>query len=132
VVTATPEPAGEPPPDTAAPTVALGAATRQKLATVLRRGIRISVLCSEACSAASSVVIPSSDAIKLRISKSAITAGRSNLALGSGRRYVVIKLTSSIRKRLARARSVLVQVRVTATDAAGNRRTVKKAARLAR
>jgi hypothetical protein len=133
-VTNTPEPPPPPPPppDTAAPTVSLGAASRQKLGTVLRKGIRVSVLCSEACRAESTVVIPSSDAIKLRLSKSAITAGRKGLRLGTGRRYVTIKLTSSVRKRLARARSVLVQIRVTATDAAGNRRTVKKAVRLAR
>ncbi len=133
-VTATPESPVEPlaPPDRTPPTVTLGVASRQNLATILRRGIRVSVLCSEACRAETSVVIPSGAALKLRLSKSAITAGRKGLGLGSGRRYVTIKLTSSVRKRLARARSVLVQVRVTARDAAGNRRTVKKAVRLAR
>jgi subtilisin len=118
--------------DTLRPTVTLRAASRQRLGTVLRRGIRVSVLCSEACRAEATVVIPSAAAIKLRISKTAITAGRKALPMGSGRRYVTIRLTSAIRKRLARARSVLVQLRLTATDAAGNRGTAKKAVRLAR
>jgi subtilisin family serine protease len=138
-----PPPASEPPPlsaadtpppapDRSAPTAALGAASRQRIGTVLRKGMRVGVLCSEACRAEASVVIASSQAAKLRLPRRTTTAGRKRLALGTGKRYVTIKLTSAVRKRLARARSVLVQVRVEVADGAGNTRTVKKSVRLTR
>jgi hypothetical protein len=107
-------------PDTTAPRPSLGVASRQKLSTVLRKGLRVNVLCDEGCRAEARVVLKGS------------TAGRKALKLGTGKRLVIVKLTSAVRRRLARSRSVLVQVRVTVTDAAGNARTVKKNVRMTR
>jgi hypothetical protein len=69
-------------------------------------------------------------ATQLRISGKAVTAGRSVRGAAIGDRVVTIRLTSAVRRRLARAKSVLVQVRVTVTDAAGNAATVSRAVRL--
>lgn len=118
------------PVDTAPPGATVGVAKRQRIGTVSRKGLRVSVLCTEACRVDSRVIIASSSAIKLRLSKSATTAGRKGLGLGTGRRVATIKLTSTVRRRIARARSVLVQVRVLVTDAAGNARTIKRSVRL--
>jgi hypothetical protein len=94
--------------------------------------MRVSILCSEPCRVDARAIISGSAAIRLRLSKSALTAGRKALGLGSGRRVATIKLTSRVRRRIARARSVLVQVLVVVTDAAGNDRTIKRSVRLVR
>ncbi|HEX8053516.1 MAG TPA: S8 family serine peptidase [Thermoleophilaceae bacterium] len=130
VTTTTTTPPAE--PDRTAPAASLGVATRQRIGTVLRKGIRVSMLCSESCRADASVIIASSEAAKLGLGRRAVTGGRKGLELGGGKRTVAIKLTSAVRKRLALARSVLVQLRVTVTDAGGNARTVKKSVRLTR
>jgi subtilisin len=106
--------------DTTAPRLSVGASSKQRLATVLRSGIRVNVLCDEACRAES------------RIELSGSLAGRKGLTLGTGKRTATIKLTSSARRRLARTRSVLVRLRVTVTDAAGNTASVKKNLRISR
>ena len=120
--------------DTSAPTVSYSTASRQRIATVSRSGIRLSVSCSEACRLASSVVIAGKEAVRLRLSRRRVdyVAGRRNGGLATGRRTLTIKLTSAVRRRLARSRTALVQVRLTATDATGNARTAKKSVRLAR
>jgi subtilisin family serine protease len=115
----TPPPSSEA-ADRTPPALTIGAASRRRLTTALRRGIRVNVLCNEACRAES------------RLELSGSTAGRKGLTLGSGKRTVTIKLTSATRRRLARVRSVLLRLRVTVTDAAGNTRSTKKNLRLTR
>lgn len=116
----TPPPPPPEPADVRAPVVSYSMASRQKIATVLRRGLRVSVACSEPCRLATSAAYGST------------TAGRKNAGLASGRRVVTIKLTSAVRRRLARTRSALLRVRIRATDAAGNVRSVSKSVRLTR
>ena len=109
-----------PPADTRAPALAIGAASRQRLSTVLSHGIRVNVLCDEACGA------------EARIELAGATAGRKGLVLGTGKRTLTIRLTSATRRKLARVRSVVVRLRVTVTDAAGNTTSTKKNLRLTR
>ena len=118
------------PPDTTPPGASVTTSKRQRIATVLSRGLRVSVLCDEPCRAEARAVISSSSAIRLRLAKSAIAAGRKDLLLGTGRRVAAIRFTSKVRRRIARARSVLVKVEVVVTDAAGNGRTIKRTVRL--
>ena len=130
-----PDPPPPPPPvDRTAPVVSYSTASRQKIGTVSRKGIRVSVNCSEACRLQSSVVISGREAVRLKISRRRVevTAGRKNAGLGTGRRVLTIKLTTAVRRQLARNRTALVQVRIVATDAAGNARTVKRSIRLVR
>jgi hypothetical protein len=92
------------------------------------------VACSEPCRLASSVVISGREAVRLRLSRKRVdyVAGSRNGGLATGRRTLTIKLKSAVRRRLAANRSALVQVRVVATDAAGNGRTTKKSVRFVR
>ena len=109
-----------PPPDATAPQLAIGASSRQSLRTALSKGIRVNVLCDEACRA------------ETRLELSGASAGRKGLTLGTGKRTVTIRLTSATRRKLARVRSALVRLRVTVTDAAGNTTSTKKNLRLTR
>jgi subtilisin family serine protease len=123
-----------PPPDTTAPVVSYNLASRQRISSVSRNGIRVNVGCSEACSLQSAIVISGKEALRLRLVRRAadVTAGRKNAGLASVRRTFTIRLTSAVRRRLATARSALVRVQIVAMDAAGNARTVKKSIRLVR
>jgi hypothetical protein len=120
--------------DTARPGVSYSAASRQRSATVSRNGMRVSVRCTEACRLASSVVISGREAVRLRLVRRAaeVVAGTRNGGLATGRRVLTVRLKSAVRRRLARNRSALVQIRIVATDAAGNARSVKKSVRLVR
>jgi subtilisin family serine protease len=120
--------------DTRRPSVSYSTPSRQRVATVSRAGIRMSVKCSEACRLASSVVIGGSEAVRLKLSRKRADylAGRAKAGLAKGRRTLTIKLTSAVRRRLASSGGALVQVRLTATDAAGNARSVKRSVRLVR
>ena len=109
-----------PAPDTTPPSARIGAASRQRISTVSRKGLRVSVACAEACR------------IDARLLVGSLTAGKKGGALAPGRRTLTLRLTSTARRRLARRRSVLVRVQVVVTDAAGNARTVKKSVRLVR
>ncbi len=119
--------------DTLAPAAKLSSSSRQRIGTVSRTGLRVAVTCSEPCRLLSRVVLGSSTARQLSlVRRGSFVAGQRARGLGAGRRIVTIRLTSRVRRQLARARTVLTQVRVTATDAAGNARTVKRAVRLIR
>ncbi|HEX8648351.1 MAG TPA: S8 family serine peptidase [Thermoleophilaceae bacterium] len=120
--------------DTKRPAVSLSTPSRQRIATVSRSGLRVSVNCSEACRLASTVVVAGKEAVRLGLSRKRVeyVAGRKNGGLATGRRTLEIKLTSATRRRLARNRSALVQLRLTATDAAGNARAVKRSVRFVR
>ena len=120
--------------DTRRPAVSYSTASRQRISTVSRKGIRVSVSCSEACRLESSVVIAGKEAVRLRLTRKRAdyVAGRRNGGLATGRRTLTIKLASAVRRRLASSRSALVQVRIAATDAAGNARSVKRSVRLVR
>ena len=120
--------------DTRPPSVSYSVGSRQRIATVSRTGIRVSVRCTEACRLESSVVIAGKEAVRLKLSRKRTdyVAGRRNGSLATGRRTLTIKLTSKVRRNLARNRSALVQLRLTATDEAGNSRAVKRSVRLIR
>jgi subtilisin family serine protease len=129
-----PPPPPPPPPDTTAPVVAYGVVSRQRISSVSRNGIRVAVVCSEACSLRSAIVVTGKEAVRLRLVRRStdVTAGRKNAGLASMRRTLTIRLTSTVRKRLATARTALVQLQLVATDAAGNGRIVRKSIRLVR
>ena len=96
--------------------------------------MRVNVTCSEACRLAASVVITGREAVRLGISRRRVdvTAGRRAAGPATRRRTLTIRLTSAVRRRLARNRTALVQLRIVATDAAGNARTVRRSVRLVR
>ena len=120
--------------DTVPARVSHSVASRQRIATVSRTGIRVSVRCSEVCRLASSIVLSGREAVRLRLTRKRVdyVAGRRKAGLAGGRRVLTIKLKSAVRRRLARNRSALVQLRMVATDTAGNTRSAKRSVRLVR
>ena len=133
---------GSVPPPTAAPApadrtapVPAIAIPRQRLGRVLARGLRLTMRCSEACTASAEALLPGRMARRVRLSRggTARIARRSALRLAAGtRKSVSLRLTRSARRRLARVGRVVLTVRMSARDAAGNRRVTSRRASLRR
>ena len=108
-------------PDTQAPTVR-SAAAKTKLATLLKKGLRVTANCSEACSVAAQLQIPAKTAKKLGLGKKLTVIGKGSASsANAGDVGIPVKLTKKAKARLKRARSLKAKLVVTATDAAGNR-----------
>jgi subtilisin len=106
--------------DTAAPAVA-AAVRRQALARVLRRGLRATVTTSEAAS------------VTAELWRKGRRVGRIRVAVdAAGPTTVRVRLARAARARLARLDAVRLTLRVSARDAAGNARAVRRALRLTR
>ncbi|MBW3653926.1 MAG: hypothetical protein KY433_10120 [Actinobacteria bacterium] len=119
-------------PDARAPVARVAARKLQKLG----RNVRVSVSCpEEACvvSASGAVSVPKiggaqARRFKLKKLSTAITKG-ATARLGPKLSYAARR---SIRRALARGRRITVKLTVTATDAAGNSRTLTRYVRLKR
>jgi hypothetical protein len=98
-----------PEPDVTAPDATVRV-PRQRLRSVLRRGLSVFVGCTEHCS------------FEAGLAKSATL--RSRLASAGEERRVVLNLSRAQRRTLARTRRVTVRVRV--ADAAGNARVLRQ------
>lgn len=107
--------------DTLAPAVAVSVPRGQRLRRVLRRGLRVRVGANEAGRAVVDALVDRR--LLRRPSGSALArVGRRSRAVQAGRRATLtIKLSRKARRRLARARRVRLTVRVSVTDASGNR-----------
>lgn len=119
----TPGPGPPPPADTTAPTVKLKVVKGQRLAAVLKSGLRVQAGCSEACSGTATLTLDAKLAKKLRV---AAKLGTVNVRLtAAGSRVVVVKIGKKGRAALRRAKRVALQVRARAADAAGNSAAAK-------
>ena len=95
---------------------------KQRLRTVLRRGLRVILSCSERCTARSA----------LFRGKKGVGKATVRLA-GAGKKTFRIKLSRKAKKALKHSRSVKLKLRTTAVDQVGNRsRTNTRAVRLRR
>ena len=117
-------PATAPPPvaDTEAPRVALRVARVSRLRTVLRRGIRIQVTCSEACSVNAKALLRNR---QVRVTPTEHISVR-------GTRTLLIRLSRGGKQRLRRARSQAISLAISATDRAGNTRSLRRVLRVKR
>lgn len=113
-------------PDTSAPSIVITKlATRVKLKSLLKSGIGFTVKPSESSSLEIALLASSTSA---HISKAYnLTLATKTLRRGTGARSVKLKPN---RKLLGHAKKFSLLLRVTATDAAGNRRTVSKTVRV--
>jgi hypothetical protein len=111
------------PNDVTPPSARLVAPIRQRLATVLARGVFVPVSCSESCGISVAVLLDRQTARKLDL------AGRAGPAvLGTatarvataGSRSLRARLTQRARRALRPVKSVRVTVQVLVSDAAGN------------
>jgi len=125
---------GSPPaadPDRTPPRIRIRVAGRQRLRTLLRRGLRVNVICSEACQVRARALVRRLSARRGRASASGFVAGRdATRVAASGKRRLVIRLRKSARRRLARSRAARVVLRVSASDLAGNVRAAKRQIRV--
>jgi hypothetical protein len=105
-----------------------------RLRTLLRSGIRISVGCSEGCSVRAQALLPRRRARRIRPVTEALTlAGRVVAQVSASRRRVLrIKLRRGAKRRIVAARRPLMQLKVSARDAAGNARAVVRRIRVKR
>jgi uncharacterized repeat protein (TIGR01451 family) len=123
-----------PPPlavaDTTPPALTLVIAARQKLLTALRRGLRATAGCSEACAIRVKLLIAKKLARKLKLP---IVVGKAtkNLA-AAGTTNLVVKFTAKAKRKLAKLRSVRLTLELLAADPAGNAATARKAVTLRR
>jgi hypothetical protein len=107
------------PADKTPPTLGLVIA-KTKLATLLKKGLPVTVSSSEPCTFSIALVIDSTTAKKLHLSR-VVTVGRASGALTTaGKQKVVVKLTKKAKKALKKATSVAITVKTTAKDTAGN------------
>jgi subtilisin family serine protease len=119
----TPEPQPAPPPpaaDTTPPVVTVRAPSRARSSTVRRRGIPVSITCSEACLATARLVTP-------RVGRASSIARRLTSA---GRTRFTVRPSRSALKRWTRIRTIRLEL--TFRDPANNARKVVKRVRLLR
>jgi hypothetical protein len=123
-VTFTPKPVVVP-PDKLAPTLGLVIA-KLKLKALLAKGLPVTVSCSEPCKFGLALTVDSKTAKKLHLSRVATVGRASGTLTTAGKKKVVVKLTKKAKKALRKAKKVVLSVKMTATDAAGNRATKTK------
>ncbi len=117
--------------DRSAPAVTVAVDRRQRLSDA-GRSLVVRVSCSEACSLRAELAAAASAARSARLGRLRVTLARGSWSLaGRGRTYVFARWTPAAR-RLRAGRLLSAALRVTATDAAGNRRTVTRAVQLRR
>ena len=117
--------------DRTPPRIRIRVAGRQRLRTLLRRGIRANVICSEACRLRARALVRRLSARRSRASASGFVAGRdATRVAASGKRRLVIRLRKSAKRRLGRARAARVELRVSASDLAGNVGAAKRQIRV--
>ena len=109
------------PRDTQAPGVS-GAAAKTKLATLLKKGLRVGATCSEGCSVLAQLQIPAKTAKKLKLGKKTTVIGKGSASSPQGGQLTVpVKLVSKAKARLKRTRKLSATLVLVATDASGNR-----------
>jgi subtilisin family serine protease len=111
-------------PDRTPPQLVVGVTRHQRLRTLLRRGIRVSVRCSEACSVHAQALIGRRTARRGElVARTLILAGRDAAQLSTSRtRTLRIRLRRTARRRLMSSRRPRLSVKVTARDSVGNTR----------
>jgi subtilisin family serine protease len=141
-----PQTASQPPPpvppsglrsvsDTTPPVLSLRLRSRQKLRSVLRRGVRALVGCSESCKLRGEVLRRRRTRGRARLAaiRRALVIGQSSSDLAAaGQKVLVIRLERRAKRVLRRTRRAVLEVRIAATDLAGNARTVERTIRLRR
>ncbi len=129
-----PAPGGAPQPlDTTTPQATL-ASPGQKLASVLKKGLSITVTCSEACGATVTLELRGGPAKASRRSASrTLVVGKRSVSLpAAGSLKTRVKLKAGGKKALKRVKKAKVVVRTAVRDKAGNERTVTRAVTLKR
>ncbi|HEX7168119.1 MAG TPA: hypothetical protein VF230_14165, partial [Acidimicrobiales bacterium] len=119
------------PRDVAAPQLSL-AIPQQRLASVLRRGLKVRIGCSEPCRLQARLNATAALTRRLKLPRAKLL-GATTARLGTpGTRQINVKLTAQARRALRQVRTASLKLTVVATDAAGNDRTRHRTVRLTR
>ncbi len=140
VPTPAPAPAPVPAPapalvaDITPPSLSLAVLRRQRLASVLLRGVRARAACSEGCSLSARVLVGAGTARRLGLTRTlrAVVVGRASRSLTAAGATLRIRLSAQARRRLRRVREIRLTIRVVARDAAGNARGLSRRITLVR
>jgi trypsin len=117
------------PADRTAPRVRLSGLTA-RLSRALSRGFATTARCSERCRLTARLVLPARMARRLGLAR---TIARASATLRRGRpRVLRLRFSAPARNRLERRVHLRLVLRVSALDAAGNRRNVTRVVRLSR
>jgi hypothetical protein len=111
------------PRDVRAPAAYVRSSSRQRLKTVLTRGLLVPVGCGESCGVSVNVLLDRKVARRLdlagRTGPAVIGTATARLS-AAGRRTLRVKLTQDARRALRKSKSVAVTLQVLVSDAAGN------------
>jgi hypothetical protein len=103
--------------DTLAPTVTAVVKAGQKLAKVLKGGLKATATCSEACTLKGTLTLDKKTAKKLKL---ATVVGSVTKSAAAGPTALTIKLTSKAKAKLGKLKKVSLTLTLTGADAAGN------------
>jgi hypothetical protein len=114
---ATPQaPAGEKPADTTAPILAIDGVAKTMKKKAFLKGVTATIACDEPCTIDGDL-LGTARSVRLAAAFN-LTLGTQSLALGGGPRKLTVKPSKRL---VGKAKKLTVQLRVTATDASGNR-----------
>jgi len=117
--------------DHRAPLVTVSVTRRQRLSDT-GSVLVVTARCSEACSLSAELSAGAAAARRARLGRTRVVLARGSWSMaGAGRTYVFARWTAAAR-RLRGGRRLMATLRVTATDPAGNRRTVNRSIDLRR
>jgi hypothetical protein len=117
------------PPDRTPPNVSMTVPKRPSLGSIIARGLRIGFTISEPSTVKAELQVTRAIARRLglptRGASSVVVIGRGTSApRAAGRESITLKLTAKARRGLRRLRQARMTLRITATDPAGNAKTV--------
>jgi hypothetical protein len=115
--------------DTKAPALSLAPVRGQRLAGVLRAGLKLRLTVSEASTLSIRALVDRATARRLGLKPGAhgqAAVGTLGRSLASGRTTVTLKLAPKAARKLGRAATLILRIRATVTDVAGNSRTVSR------
>jgi hypothetical protein len=108
------------------PALDLGGKSKLKLATALRKGLRMTVTSSTPGALVARAYVDKKTARRLKINKHAkhaVVVASVAKVIGEGRSHVTLKFTRKAKKRLRHAKRVKLTLRASITDLEGNRAT---------
>jgi hypothetical protein len=100
------------------PTLNLGGKATLKLATALRKGLRLTVDSSAPGRLVARATVDKKTAKRLHLKKTVVASA--SKVIGDGRSHVTLKFTKKAKKRLKHAKRVKLSLRATITDRDGN------------
>ena len=119
-----------PPVDRSGPVARLASAARQRLATALSKGLKVTVECNEPCSASLTATLDAKTAKKVKLLSrrsraKTVKVASGTLRTGPGKRTATLKFTRKAKKLLKRQKRLKLALSAALADASGNKASGK-------